>query len=249
VVANGIYRVSSAASKQSDSLWIGARFAARTNPILVRAETTGGVTFDGAGTSYFGGLSFQEGAHHQTWQGFTFANGVATSTGVIMFGGYAGQPGAHHITLRDITVAGSVTSSQPAGVYHDHAVYFSYSVGGVHDILFDRFTVDGTGPQRLDSAFHFYHSDATNRNAWNVTVRNAQITGTKIAFIVWDKTLSNIVVEDSTIANAVTFAVRYEDGGTLTLRRVTSTGSGSQGFYSTLGATPTGVTFDNNSLR
>ena len=247
VVANGTYSVSPAGNKAATSLWIGAEYAARTQPILVRAETTGGVTFDGGGTTYFGGISFQEGAHDQTWQGFTFAHGEATSTGVIMFGGYAGSPGAHHITLRDITIAGSCTSSQPAGVYHDHAVYVSYSVGGVHDVLIDGLTVDGAGG--LDSAIQFYHSDPANRNAWNFTVRNMHVSGTKIALIVWDSTISNIVVEDSTITNAVTFAVRYEDGGTLTLRRVVSTGSGAQGFYSSLGANPPGVMFDNVSLR
>ena len=76
VVANGTYRVSTASSQQSTSLWIGARYADRTNPVTVRAETRGGVTFDGGGSSYFGGISFQSGAHHQTWDGFNFVNGT-----------------------------------------------------------------------------------------------------------------------------------------------------------------------------
>jgi hypothetical protein len=246
VVADGTYRVSGAANKQASSLWIGARFAARTRPVLVRAETTGGVTFDGGGTTYFGGISFQEGAHDQTWQGFTFANGVATSTGVIMFGGYTGSPGAHHITLRDITIASSCVTSQPAGIYHDHGVYFSWSVGGVHDILIDGLTMNGV----LDSAIHFYHSDASNVNAWNVTMRRVAVTGTKMAFIIWDKTLRNILVEDSTVTGAVSFAVRYESPGTgIVLRRLVSTGSGQQGFYSSAGANPSGVTFDDVNLH
>jgi hypothetical protein len=86
VVADGTYRVSPASAQRSDSLWIGAKYATRTRSVLVRAETTGGVTFEGGGADGFGGLSFQDGAHDQTWQGFTFANGVATSSGVIMFG-------------------------------------------------------------------------------------------------------------------------------------------------------------------
>jgi hypothetical protein len=252
VVANGTYQVSAAASKQSNSLWIGAKFAARTNPILVRAASTGGVTFDGGGTAYFGGISFQAGAHHQTWQGFTFANGVATNTGVIMFGGYAGSPGAHHITLRDITIDRSVTSSQPVGVYHDHAVYFSYSVGGVHDILLDGFTVDGSGSARLDSAIQFYHSDAANRNAWNVTVRRLQVNGTDQAIILWDPTLRNITVDTATITSAFGVAVRYESAGAsgIILANITSTGSGSgTGFHSSLGTAPAGVTFVNNSFN
>ncbi len=99
VVANGTYRVSPAATKQADSLWIGARFADRTRPVIVRAETTGGVTFDGGGAGYFGGITLRGGAHHQTWQGFVFANGEPTETGVIVFGGYgelAARPAPHH---------------------------------------------------------------------------------------------------------------------------------------------------------
>ena len=51
VVANGTYRVSPSSSQRSNSLWIGARFADRTNPVTVRAETRGGVTFDGGGAA------------------------------------------------------------------------------------------------------------------------------------------------------------------------------------------------------
>jgi hypothetical protein len=244
VVANGRYYVAGAASKQSSSLWIGARYASRTRPVLVRAETTGGVIFDGANASYLGGISFQEGAHHQTWQGFTFANGSPKESGVIMFGGYAGSPGAHHITLRDITIDKSVTDVTTMG----YAVYFSHAVGGPHDLLIEDFTVDNsTGG--LGAALHFYHSDAANRNAWNVLVRRMKVIGTdQFAIVVWDKT-AEVVVEDSTITGAKGTAVRFEQPGKLTLRRVTSTGSATGGFYSSLGANPPGVTFDNVSLR
>ena len=78
VVANGTYRVSPASGQASNSLWIGSRFAGRTRAVTVRAETSGGVTFDGGGTTTFGGLTFVEGAHDQTWDGFNFANGQAT---------------------------------------------------------------------------------------------------------------------------------------------------------------------------
>ena len=243
VVANGTYHVDGAASRQASSLWIGEEFAGRTRPILVRAETTGGVTFDGGGR-YLGGISFQEGAHHQTWQGFVFAHGSPKESGVIMFGGNAGSPGAHHITLRDITVDKSVTDVRTMG----YAVYFSYAVGGPHDILIEDFTVDNS-LGGLEAALHFYHSDAANRNAWNVTVRRMHVTGTQQAIMLWDKTLQDIVIEDSTITGAESYAVRYEMGDTVMLRRVTSTGSGESGFYSSRGPRPPGVTFDNVSLH
>jgi hypothetical protein len=245
VVADGTYRVSPAGTKRADSLWIGARFASRTNPVTVRAETTGGVTFDGGGATYFGGLSFEEGAHDQTWQGFTFARGTPTQTGVIVFGGYAGLAAPHHITLRDIAIAGSITSTYAGS--GDHSVYFSLAVGGPHDILIDGLTVDGSGG--VNTALTFYHSTATDHNAWNVTARRLVVNGTYEAIEVWDATVRNIVIEDSTITNARSCAVRFEQGGTLTLRRITSTGSGEYGFYSSLGAAPAGVTFISNSLR
>jgi hypothetical protein len=244
VVANGTYHISTAATQASDSLWIGSRFASRTNAVTVRAETAGGVTFDGGGASYFGGISFEDGAHDQTWDGFVFAHGTPTQTGVITFGGYSGRAAAHHITLRNITLPRTLVSSSTGST--DHAVYFAQAVGGPHDIVIDGLTVDGAGG--LDSAIHFYHSDATNRNAWNVTIRRMSVSGTYQAIILWDSTLQNIVIEDSTISSAGT-AVRYEVGGSLTLRRVTSTGSTQAGFYSSLGLNPPQVTFVDSSLR
>lgn len=75
------------------------------------------------------------------------------------------------------------------------------------------------------------------------------VTGTRQAIEFWDATLRNIVIEDSTVSGARESAVRYELGGTVTLRRVTSTDSGRAGFYSSLGTTPPGVTFIDVSLR
>jgi hypothetical protein len=245
VVANGTYHVSGAAYKQPDSLWIGERYAGRTNPVVVRAETTGGVTFDnGNSGEAFGGVTFVAGAHHQTWQGFVFANGSPMESGVVVFGGYQGLAAPHHITLRDVTIDRSVNGSATRG----HAVYFSWAVGGPHDLLIDGLTVEDTGPNGVKSAFTFFHSDADNRSAWNVTVRNMHVAGTtQSAILVWDKT-AEVVVEDSTITGA-RIAVRFEEPGTLTLRRVTSTGSKEGGFYSSLGANPTGVTFDSVRFR
>jgi hypothetical protein len=250
VVANGTYRISPSTSQASDSLWIGARFADRTNPVTVWAETRGGVTFDGGGAAYFGGISFEDGAHDQTWDGFIWANGTPSNsggtggTGVIMFGGYAGQIAAHHITIRNSLVR----TIAPPGDRHGHAVYFSYAVGGAHDITLDNFTVDDPNA-RVIAAFHFFHSDATNQNAWNVTIKNSRVTGTYQAFMLWDRTLHDVLVEDTTITNAAHIAFRYEEGSRVTLRRVTSTGSGTQGFFSDKGSNPPGVTFIDSVLH
>jgi hypothetical protein len=238
VVANGIYHVSTAGSQRVDSLWIGSKFASRTRPITVRAETTGGVVFDGGGATYFGGLWFNGGAHDQTWQGFVFANGTPTQTGVIVFG-EGGTAPTHHITLKNITIRNSVTSaSTGAG---DHAVYISSN--SPHDIVIDGLNVDGTGG--VDTALHFYH----DTNAYNVTVRNMTVKGTAQAIMLWASTTKNVVIEDSVITGATKFAVSYERGSNVTFRRVTSTGSGQAGFYSSLGSSPSAVTFIDTSLR
>jgi hypothetical protein len=249
VVANGTYRVSPAGRQESNSLWIGSRFASRSNPVTVRAETRGGVTFDGGGASYFGGLSFEAGAHHQTWDGFQFANGKATDTGVVTFGGYAGLAAPHHITLRHIAILGSCAGRATgiAGNSTDHAIYMSQAVGGPHDLLLEDITVDGSG--YLASALHFYHSDGANQNAWNVTVRRLTVNKTQQAIILWDRTVHDVTFDGATITNALAIAVRYEGpGSNIAFRNITTTGSGQYGFYSSLGANPPGVTFSGNSF-
>jgi hypothetical protein len=250
VVANGTYQVSTAGKLASNSMWIGRRFADRTNPVTVRAESRGGVTFDGGGTTSFGGLSFVDGAHHQTWDGFNFANGQATSTGVITFGGHAGSAAPHHITLRHVTVLGSCTGRSTTSLSGslDHAIYVAHAVGGPHDLLFEDITVDGAG--YLSSGLVFYHSDSANPNAWNVTVRRLKVTGTQQSIILWDSTIHDITIDGATLSNALAVAVRYEGPGqNIVLRNITSTGSGDFGFYSSLGSSPPGVSFFGNSFN
>jgi hypothetical protein len=244
VVANGTYLVDGAANKTANSLWIGSAFASRTNPVTVRAETTGGVTFTSGGY-YFGAITFVEGAHHQTWQGFVFANGKPRESGVIVFGGYPDKTGTHHITLKDITIKNVGDPADPRG----HAIYFSQAIGGSHDITIDGLTIsDPLGG--IKGGLHFYHSENGAVNASNVTIRHVAITGTRqFAIVVWDETTSNIVIEDTTITNAFAWAVRFELPGQLTLRRVTSTGSALGGFYSSLGANPPGVILVDSSFN
>jgi hypothetical protein len=251
VVANGTYHVSPASSEHADALWIGSRFASRTRPITVRAATRGNVTFDGGGATSFSCIAFSGGAHDQTWDGFNCAHGQATNTGIVTFGGYAGEAGPHHITMRHIAILSSCTgrSTSVSSPTTDHAFYISYAVGGPHDLTFEDISVNGAG--HLSSAFHFFHSNATNQNAWNVTVRRLRVTGTQQAIILWDPTLRNITFDTATISNALDVAIRYETEGAkgVRLTNITSTGSGNYGFYSSQGSHPAGVTFTNDSLH
>jgi hypothetical protein len=250
VVADGTYRVSAAGLQAPDSLWIGARFAGRTRPITVRAETVGGVTLDGGGAPYFGGLSFDEGAHDQTWDGFAFANGTPTETGVVTFGGYTGSPAAHDITLRNLRFLGSLTGSSTSSSAPslDHAIYVSRAAGGPHDLVFEDITVDGRGG--LASAIQFYGHDDGSPNAWNVWVRRLSVTGTQQAIMIWDSTLHDIVVDTATVSGALRNGVRYEDPGRdIFLANVTTVASGVRGFVSSHGDRPPGVILINDSFQ
>ena len=78
------------------------------------------------------------------------------------------------------------------------------------------------------------------------------VSGTMQAVILWDSTIHDWTISDSTITNATDFAVRYESPGAtgINFTNVVSTGSGAgRGFYSSLGSNPPGVTFTNTSLR
>lgn len=250
VVADGTYRVSAAGLQEPDSLWIGAAFAGRTRPVTVRAETIGGVTIDGAGAPYFGGISFNDGAHDQTWDGFVFANGTPTQTGVVTFGGHSGMQAAHHITLRNLRFLDSLTGSATnlLAPTTDHAIYVSKAAGGPHDLVFEDITVDGHGG--LASAIQFYSHDEISPNAWNVWIRRLTVTGTQQAIIIWDSTLHDIVVDTATVTGALSHGVRYEDPGKdIFLANVTTVGSGEQGFHSSLGNAPPGLVFVDSSFQ
>jgi hypothetical protein len=252
VVADGTYHVSPSNDESADSLWIGADFADRTRPVIVRAATPGGVILDGGGASGYSALSFEDGAHDQTWDGFTFANMVAHDSGIVEIGGYLPRRTPHHLTLRNFTILASCMGransvSAPAV---DHAVYIANAVGvGPHDILIEDLTVDGRGS--LASAVHFDHGDATNPAATKVTVRRLHVVGTQQAIILWEPTLHDIIFDGADIRDALRYAVRYESIGAsgILFANMTSSGSGQKGFYSKQGPTPDGVTLSNVDLR
>jgi hypothetical protein len=254
VVANGTYHVSPSGQLKSDSLWIGGdRFANRTRPVIVRAETVGGVTFDGAGeTGAFGGLSFEDGAHDQTWDGFRFANMKAEYTGIIEVGGYMPRRAPYNITIKNMTVLASCTgrATTASGSTWDHGVYLAHATGtGPHDILIENLTVDGRG--NLASAVHWDHGDAANPAAWNVTVRGLHVTGTQSAIIPWVDGLHDITIDGADIADTKAYGVMFESNGAarIVLKNITSVRSGRSGFYSSMGRNPPSVTFTNTSLR
>ena len=67
-----------------------------------------------------------------------------------------------------------------------------------------------------------------------------------------DATLPVIGIADTRFSGAKQFAIRSEEAAAarrVTLRRVTSTGSGQQGFFSYSGSNPPGVTFIDSVLH
>jgi hypothetical protein len=256
VVANGTYHVSPSSTNASDSLWIGPQYASRTRPVLVRAATLGQVTFDGGGATGYRALAFEAGVHDQTWDGFNFANMGAQQSGIIEIAGYTSRAAPHHITLRHMTILASCTgrATTANGSVWDHAIYVSQALApGAHDLLFEDIVVHGEG--NLATAFHFFHgADFGAYNAHDVVIRRLTVTGTQQAFLIWEPTVYNITLDTARISNARAYAIRFETIGSriptgILIANVTSTGSGYQGFYSTLGSHPPGVTFTNDSLH
>ncbi len=234
VVENGTYQVSSAGALRSNSLWIGSRFADRTRPILVRAETPGGVIFDGGGATYFVGIWFSQGAHDQTWDGFVFADGTPTKSGVVFFGERGAAP--HHITMRNTKISRSITDS--AAGPHDHAFYFS---SGAHHITVEDFEVDGRGG--LDAAFHFFHTPG----ARDLIIRRGRVIGTEQAILLGEASNARITFADVRIEGATLCAVSYWAGTEVTFRRVESVNSG--GFRWQAGAIKSNVTFVDSNFN
>ena len=185
----------------------------------MRAETRGGVTFDGGGASTFGGLTFVDGAHHQTWDGFRFANGKPTQTGVIVFGGYGrADPAPHHAPQPDDALRRS-SARRPE---NDHLIYFSKD--GAHDILIEDYTA--TPGASIQSALQFYHSP----NVYDLTVRRMHVVGTQSAILIYDGTVHDVLIEDSDIRDARDAALNVATtGANVVLRNVTSVNSGGGG--------------------
>ena len=143
VVANGTYHVSAAASRASDSLYIGGAYAARNRPVTVRAATIGGVTFDAGGASV--GMYILDGAHDQTWDGFHFANVHPVDTGTVVIGGDPTYVPPFNFTLRHITLDAS-NHRQSTSDINAQGIYFANALGrGPHDFLLEDITVDRDG--------------------------------------------------------------------------------------------------------
>ena len=165
MVANGTYHVSPSDEVRSNSLWIGGNAIADApgrSPSAPRPRR-GDVRRRRRGR-FRRGLSFEDGAHDQTWDGFRFTNmqrstpGSSRSAGTCPGGRPTTDPAQHHDHL-DLH---GERHAPPTAPPSDHASTSSSAAGvGPHDLLFENITVDGRG--NLASAFHFDHGDGTAR--------------------------------------------------------------------------------------
>ena len=235
VMEDGRYEIAAASLKAPTSLWISKRYAARTRPVLVRAETIGEVTFDAKQERYWGGITFNDGAHDQTWRGFRWVNGEATGTGVVTIGAYQNLAPVHRIRMEDCFIGefwGSDTEN------HGHGVYVSHAMGGPHtNLVFDRVNVTDIG-NHIGGGFHIYHDSYDGEvaslpgyyNVEGLIVRNSVYTGCRVGVYVWAHTGQDMLFEDIRVINARYAGYRYERGEGVTFRRCTSVGSAVAGF-------------------
>ena len=146
----------------------------------------------------------------------------------------AGAP--HHITIRNSTVRPIATATQA----RPHSILQLRRRRGLtrprsDNFFFDDF--DGKGVGGLASTSP--HSDATNKERLERPPSATRVSLANWAFMLWDPTLPmKRLVEDTTITGATRIAVREGEGSRITLHRVTSTGSGEQGFFSRKGSKP-----------
>jgi hypothetical protein len=191
-----------------------------------------------------------------------FANMAAVSTGIIEVGGYSPRRTPYNITVRNITILSSCTgrATTASGNTLDHGIYVANSLtDGPHNLLFENITVHGEG--NLASAIQFYHGDASNPGAHDVTIRNLTVTNTQQAVILWNETLKNITIDGLHSTGAKAYAIRYEPYGEgtgghasgIVISNDTSVGPHWTGFpgglYSSLGSSPIGLTQTNDSLN
>lgn len=250
-VADGTYSCVNATSEAATSLFWGEAYASRTRPVVVRATTQGGVTFDGGGATC--GMYFGEGVHHLTFDGFRFANWVPVSSGVIVIGRHgAVETAPHDLALKNITVLGTCLGSNSPGEFLDHAFYVSSAANpGPHDIrIADCSVVAPADTTRLlHSAIHMFGTEnGSETTGWNVTVERFTATA-KDGMLVWGAAIHDCAFTDATFTSCSVFGARQQYADTnMAYLRCTSTGSGSQGFYSPVGTptdhdAPSGTTF------
>lgn len=222
-----------------------ARTAATS--VVIRTDTPGGVTLDlgGSGSPH---LWFRNGASYQQWPWIKFANSHPGNNGVIQFGEGNGTP-IHHLTFDKIEFLSSITTGPgPNGNYtNGQGLYFSWaSGGGNHDIVINEFVSNA----ELWAPIHIYH-DEMDGPGHDISILGGTINCTgshgQMGIMVGSSEISGYLFQDIDITGANQYGVYlFHTGGTMTFRRVTTTGSGTAGITPSLPVA--GVTVDSCSF-
>jgi hypothetical protein len=249
ILADGTYSIS---QTMIDGAVTPGFIRTASTSVVVRAATDGGVTLDLGGS---GGMHLwiRNGIAYQEWRGFKFGNSHPGNNGVVGLGEGNGTP-LHHVTLRNIELLSSITAGPgPNGNYiNGQGIYFTWANGGGnHDLLLDGFISNA----ELWAPIHIYHDEGDGPGDNNI-IRNATINCVgahgQNGIVAWSGKLTNWLFEDIDINGANEFGFRHRNTGssTMTLRRVVTTASGVQGFFSEAGSYPSvpGVTFDTCSF-
>lgn len=238
IVTDGTYSCANATDEASTSLFFGESFASRTTPVTIRAQTPGGVTFDGGGSTC--GLAVVAGAHDITFDGFNFANWEPTSSGVVYVSA------AHDLAFKNLTLLGTCLGSNSPGTFLDHGFYLSLAASpGVSDILIEDCTVTAPADttRLLHSAIQIYGTEV----AADVTVRRLTARA-KDGLLIWGTAIQDCTFDSCTFTSCSVFAARQQYANSnMAYTSCSSTGSGVQGFYSPAATpdntAPAGTTF------
>jgi hypothetical protein len=200
-----------------------------SNPLLVQADNIPASPEDPHGVIFTGqGMYFRNRrGSYTTWQGISFEGISVADTGIVVFGAY-GEPGPDHVTFLDTRFV----SNTPLNAHNSH--HFYLSDGNSHDILIDRFYVQGVSHSAF-SGFHAYH----NPLGYNVSVKNGEVQNVYAGLLMYGN-LTGFLAEDIVINNVKASVDMVGIQGTL--RRVDATSTDGYGQIKSTGSGGSGPT-------
>jgi hypothetical protein len=202
------------------SLRIDGDYANRTRPIVVRAETIRGVEIK-ATSGY--SLLVIEGAHDQRWVGFQLGHGNVDQMGALTVGqAFGSAPYAYtapyNLTFDQFEWLPSLTGPAQYGSTANataHGIYISDALdGGPRNIEITNAKARG-GHAGLSSWLQMYGSRTSPvvaKNGQNVHVADFDVAGYEQTLLIYDNTITGLLVERGLIDDSGVYSVRWPYG-------------------------------------